>query len=920
MFERSGVNLAALIALWLFSCGVQAQDGAQRIEVTGSSIKRIEGETALPVQVLGNAEIQRTGAATVEQLMQTISAVSSSGGLAASSASTATTGGISSISLRGLTSLRTLVLINGRRVAPYGMGFSNDSVSVDVNSIPLAAIDKVEILKDGASAIYGSDAIAGVVNFILRKDFNGLELTGEYGNTRRGGAGVQRASVTWGVGDLTKDRYNVMIVGSVQKEGPLLGRDRDFASRSYNASANHDNSSGNTFPANIASVDATLANGSPLNPTAASGCVAPYSFIDPLFPASQCRFDPAPLVTLLPDSERISIFGSARIALRKDLEAYAEASFNRNTQRTVIQPVAISDQFTISAASPLANLAPYNQFTALPSSTIILRNTSPFYPTAYVSNLTGGSTPDLLVRYRSVVSGNRDSTDISEAPRLTFGIRGAGAGWDFDAAFLYSASRVREQLNDGYPVYSKILPLLNSGTVNFFGPNADTVSAQLRAANFRGESFRVGSVLSSLSGKASRDLMQLPAGPLAIALGAEVRREKYDFSPSTEAAQGDLSGYGGNFAQVNRSRQVTSVFGELSIPLAKRLDGDFAVRYDQYQGVGSSVTPKASLRWHLFDRWLVRGSAGKGFRAPSLADLYAPTTSGVSQFGLSDPLRCPTTDNGIRDCQTQFGTLNGGFSGLKSEKSTNITLGLLFEPTRDLSMAVDAFKITLKDTINQGLSQAFILANLGKYGAFVKRGPVDPAYPTLPGPILAIDQTNINSGETRVAGVDVDMRWRLGAGDLGRFVLAFNGTYFIKYDNQNPDGTFNGAVGNLAQSTTGGVIPRWKTYQSITWSRGFWDLTGALSWQSGYWDTPGSLEDPADPAFVARRVGAYETVDLQATYSGLKNLHLTLGVRNLFDRDPPYTTQSLSFQSGYDPQYGDPRGRSIYLRANYVFR
>ena len=171
MFKKTRLSIATVTVLaGVAPLPAWAQDTPQRIEITGSSIKRLQGETALPIQVLTNADIQRSGATTVEQLMQTISAVSSSGGLTASSASGATTGGISSISLRGLTSVRTLVLINGRRIAPYGIGFTNDSVSVDVNSIPLAAIDRVEILKDGASAIYGSDAIAGVVNFILRKE------------------------------------------------------------------------------------------------------------------------------------------------------------------------------------------------------------------------------------------------------------------------------------------------------------------------------------------------------------------------------------------------------------------------------------------------------------------------------------------------------------------------------------------------------------------------------------------------------------------------------------------------------------------------------------------------------------------------------------------------------------------------------
>ena len=221
----------------------------ERVEITGSSIKRIESETSLPVQVITRDAIEKTGAVTVEQLLNTVTALSSSGQTPAAGVSSATTGGISGISMRGLNSTRTLVLLNGRRIAPYGIGFTNDNVSVDVNSIPLAAVERVEILKDGASAVYGSDAIAGVVNFILRKDFTGGEVTGYYGDTSAGGASVNRASLLWGAGDLGKDRFNVMGTFSWQHEKPLYGGQRSFASSGINSI--NDTSSGNTFPGNF---------------------------------------------------------------------------------------------------------------------------------------------------------------------------------------------------------------------------------------------------------------------------------------------------------------------------------------------------------------------------------------------------------------------------------------------------------------------------------------------------------------------------------------------------------------------------------------------------------------------------------------------------------------------------------------------
>ncbi|MGH7490258.1 MAG: TonB-dependent receptor plug domain-containing protein, partial [bacterium] len=313
--------------------------------------------------------------------------------------------GVSGVSLRGLGSQRTLVLINGRRIS--GGGTITDSVTVDVNSIPLAAVERVEVLKDGASAIYGSDAIAGVINFILRQDYHGSEVSVFYGDTKNGGGSSKRVVGAAGFGDLGKDRYNVMFVGSYQKDEALFGRDRNFASSSINVGANNDTTSGNTFPANISARDGSFGTRNPLAP---DNC-AP-SVVSPLFPQTRCRFDPAPFVTLLPATERGSIYSAAHFEVSPTLEAYAEASYARNRQHYVIQPSPISNQFAIPPSHPLFNVAPYNGFAA-----IVLQSTSPYYPTACVQSLTGGPTPDLNVFYRAFGLGLRDFTDTSDQPR-----------------------------------------------------------------------------------------------------------------------------------------------------------------------------------------------------------------------------------------------------------------------------------------------------------------------------------------------------------------------------------------------------------------------------------------------------------------------------------------------------------------------
>ena len=894
----------------------------ERVEITGSSIKRIDAETALPVQVITREQIQKTGATNVEQLLQTISAVSSSGGLTAASASGATTGGISAVSIHGLTSLRTLVLLNGRRIAPYGIGFTGDSVSVDVNSIPLAAIERIEVLKDGASAIYGSDAIAGVINFILRKDFTGVELTGEYGDTTQGGANFKRASGTVGFGNLDTDRFNVMIVGSYQKEGSLFGRQRDFAKSGINEYTLNDTTSGNTFPANIARLDTS----STRNPSA-PGCPGPYAISDPLFPPTRCRFDPSPLVALVPESDRISIFASGKFAITRDIQLFAEASYNRNKLHTVIQPVPLSDQFALPGNNVLCTQAPYN--TVSPGNcvaAIVLTPASQYYPAAYAQAQYGG-TPNLLVRYRSAVTGNRDLTDISEAPRFVLGVKGAAIGWDFDLAGLYSESKVREQVNGGYPIQSLILPILNSGNVNFFGPNTAAVDAQIGATGFTGDAFSIKSSLTSLAGRASRDIMQMPAGPLGIAFGAEGRKEKYQFNASSVIQTGDVSGYGGNFLPIEKSRTVEALFGEANIPIVDKLEANVAVRYDHYQGVGSSTNPKGSLRWQPTPQILLRTSYGKGFRAPSLQDLFGPNTQGVTPPGLNDPRRCspplatpPPGGNSGNDCQTQFTTTFGGNDGLKPEKSRNFTLGTVLEPMNNVSVGIDYFRIHLKDAIVNGVDAATILSDPDRYASLIVRGPADPGQPGLPGHITNLLQTNINLQTIRLSGLDFDVKWRIPAGDLGRFTVNGSATYFNKYDTSNPDGSISGGV-DTTNASTGGVVPRFRSYLSVDWTRGPISLTVAQNFQKAYNDLPGTFEDTSDPAFVTRRVRSYTTYDLQGSYEAFKSWRFTLGAKNLFDTNPPYTNSGgqTSFQAGFDPQYADPRGRFVYGRVTYAY-
>ena len=922
-----GLAGAALIAMPVHAQEVQR---GERVEVTGSSIKRIDAETSLPVQIITRSEIDRLSPQNTEELLRSISATQSNGAVQLSSGSGATTSGVSTVSLRGLGARRTLVLVNGRRVAPFGgVAQGNGAGAVDVNTIPLAAIERIEVLKDGASAVYGSDAIAGVINFILRSDYKGALVEANYGQTTHHKDGKSYGGdAVIGFGDLNTDRFNVLITGSYQREDAIYGRQRQYSSFSPRVSEGNDYTSGNTFPANVVNE-----GGATRNPLAPNDCFP--SIVSPLYPSNRCRFDPSGYVALLPKSDRSAAGIAGRFAINPDTTAYLDLNGTYNKVRYTIQPAPISDIFSISN-SPyvpvLANLINANRpaLTAaygaggafdngtdplgllFGQSTFLLPTTSPYYNQALsVAPALAGSPIDL--RYRSFENGLRSLKDETKAARAVAGVKGSFASWDYDIGFLYTESRLKETVVDGYPLYSKLLPLLNSGVVNPFGASSAAVQQQILATNYAGEAFNSKSSLAGVNGRLSREVYNLPAGAISVAVGGDFRHEKYRFDSSAAIASGDVSGYGGNFLPTDNGRNVSAGFAEMVVPILKSLEADVAVRYDKYQGVGHTTNPKGSLRWQPSREFLIRGAVGTGFRAPSLDELYAPNVTGVSAI-LSDPLRCPTTGS-QSDCGSQFQLRTGGNSKLIPEKSTSVTLGFVLEPTDSVHFGVDYFDTLLRNQIiNTGVDAAIILEDAdsaNKYASLVTRAA--PAG-GLPGPIISINQTALNLFKTHTSGYDIDLRFRTPSAAYGRLTVGINGTYVTRFDLQNDDLSYTSVLAN-AFSNAGSVVPRWKHVATALWDYGPWTGSVTQNFQSGHQDYPSSITG-AD-----RRVGSYETFDLQASWSGIKNAKVTLGIKNVFDRDPPYSNVggAFYFQSGYDPSYTDPRGRFLYGKLAYKF-
>lgn len=899
----------------------QTSENLAEIVVTGTSIKGLDAESALPVTVLKAEDIARTGATSAQDLFRYISSASSSGSTVQAQATGFQTGSISTISLRGLTSARTLILINGRRSAPYGGGSTGTAGnSVDISSIPIAAIERVEILKDGASAIYGSDAIAGVVNFILRNDFQGVDASVTGGApTRDGGGTEQHASFFGGIGDLKTDRYNITLGLGFDHAGAILGSSRAFATR-YSPQFGNDVTSSFAFPANIAVFPTTAGKPTTINPGV--GNCAP-SLNDVNFP-SQCRFDNSPYDSVQPDTKKGSGLLNAHYQLTDTTQLYAEASFAQVTTLTQVQPVPLSYQNPLLPSNPFlayqANLLAtqypnyHNPAITPTAAAFLLPPTSPYYPTAYAAANGMAGLPLNLI-YRDFANGVRLEQDTSDTTRAVGGWKGNLSGWDFDTSILYSEVKVKEDLKSGFPLYSKIMPLLDTGVINPFGPTTDPAAlAAAKATEFVGQDWSSKTSLTSLSGSASRALFDLPGGPLSAAVGAEVRRETFVYDPSPSIQTGDITGQGGNQLPEDAARSVESAYVEVNMPIVHSLDADAAVRYDHYQGVGSTVNPKGSLKFQPIDWWLLRASVGSGFRAPSLTDLYAAQATSVTSNGTRDPIKCPTFDPNNPACSFQFSTVTGGNPNLKPEKSTTLTLGTVFEPTKNLSLGLDSFWIYLKNAIVVGgLPTSTILQNAASATQFASLITRDAN-----GNIVFISQTNANLFKENVSGMDVDFRYAFDISDYGRISILANGTYYYKFATQNPDGSWTGQI-DKGLTTVSGVISRWRHSLSLVYDIGNWDASLTQHFQKGYHDSNGSIGG----INAMRNVGVYDTVDGQLSYHMDKAWTFTLGVINIGDTAPPYANYASSannFVGGYDLSYGDPRGRFVYGRVGFQFR
>ncbi len=898
MFERTKLCAGLVLAFGGLAIApgvVFAQDSTtlQRVEITGSAIKSIDAETAVPITILKADDLKKEGIVTIEQVMnlvagnQSLQGTNQSVGLV--------TGGSAFSNLRGLGQNKTLVLLNGRRIANN----SFDGSAPDLNMIPFAALERIEVLRDGASSLYGSDAIGGVINFITRKDYTGGTITIGADSPQHPGGKANNVNLGFGFGDLSKDGFNVFGFIDHQKQDGIAAPQRPFGSTGLLPAQGIAKSSGTPDPANYYQMSADGLSASPGANPSAPGCNAPWGFAS----GAKCRYDYTRWVDLVPPSERNSAMLKGTLAINGDTQLNLEYFATRSISGTAIAPV------------------PYAALTMNPG--------TQFFPGAGITpaptNFTIDPTLPIDVQWRDVASGARQDQSTNTQQRFVASLNGSVGKWDYSTGLTYNKNDVVNALTGGYTNGNLITAGVANGTINPFGAQTAAGTTALNNALATGTLLSGHGDVWSADAHASRDLGDwLGAGrAAALAVGGELRRENFSFKANAPFAAMVISSTGVDPATDSEGgRTVYAGYTELNVPITKTFDVTGALRYDHYSDFGSTTNPKVSFRFQPTNTVLFRGSASTGFRAPSLYEINAPQTYTNTANTWDDPVRCPngTPNAGVPPtaCGQQFMSLAGGNKALNPEKSKNLTFGVMLEPMKDFSVGADLWWIRLTDAIG-ALPDTTIFGDPTKYAYLFHRAP-DGSLSTdgsqCPGANCGyVLDTTMNLGGVNTNGVDLSLAYRMRTAGSGTFNFTMNGTYVSKYEYQNePGGAW---IQNVGIYSGAGPIFRWQQTATVQWQYGEFGLGLTNRFKSGYFDQ----NDPTqvDSCCANNQVGSYSVWDINGTWSPNKSFTLVAGVRNLFDTNPPFSNQGATFQVGYDPRFTDPTGRAYYVRGTYNF-
>ncbi len=881
----------------------------EKFEVTGSRIKRLDVETPNPVVSINAGTIEAMGFPTIADAVRALP-FNNGQALTPTDSGTSFTPGVNSFNLRGLGNNGTLVLINGRRAVPYASpGFDGFQTVFDLNSIPDAAIESLDILKDGGSALYGSDAVAGVVNFRLKKSYVGAEASLTVGNFFDTGGLMKKASLTFGTVGRDTSMFTVL---SWEEQDAVFSRDLSYAANADKTDIASENygryevNEGGVEAAGFASLDEYIAAVGLTKPTADGMWDSRSSRGFPGYvnysggrvnyrePTSTPTLDNAVGGSNLynfnetngfyPETQRFNVFSRIDHDITDHLRAFAELSFSRSEAvvYSAATPVDIETSIGMDPQEPLTMPA-YN----------------PYNPTG--EDITNG-------RRRLVELPNRINDVTSDTPRFLVGIGGdfEGTGgffeeWNWEAAGMYSKNTVLNisrnavpdarmqqafngltRLGDGSLVWDATTPLDQREYFNWFGYNDDAFAEFLAVENpntssieYRGIDFRLDGPISNVD---------LPGGQIGVALGGEHRREDFeDIATDLNATGGILGGSEGTSSA--GSRDLTSFYAELSLPLHEMLEVQLAGRYEEYSddGFEKKVRPKVAVKFRPVNWLILRGSYAESFKAPDLAYLYNAGTTTFSSNQVVDPV----TGNEVDQIQVK----SGGNPNLQPETTDTYYVGISLEPEgrlEGLSLSVDYFNFQQTNLLSQ-LSDFYGYADFlteefngnPLFDGLVVRDPSSQQ-------LLYIRDYYANISEAEYKGFDFDIRYSWDTNSFGRFAAGVSATLLDSY-------TIDGD-----EQVGGYLTAKWNGNATLSWSYKDWGVNvfGVYRGKRTRSLSFGNIFTADDVLYLVYDVDPQITMNASVAYNGFEKTKLLFGINNVLNEDPPL--------DGFDPSGSTP--------------
>ncbi len=926
-----------------------SEQGSERLEtivVTGSRIRRVDVESASPVFSIEKADIQKSGKLTIGDLIQETPAIS--GAATNPAVNNGGGSGAATISLRGLGSQRTLLLVDGRRLA-----------YADVNSIPINMVERIDILKDGASAIYGSDAIGGVVNFILSKNYQGISASMDYGISDRDDG--ERRGFQMNIGH-SSDRGSLNIGATYNKQDAVSAGARSFANPAlYNyygtvislgsgsvpdgrfvIPRSRATALGLNCPGSGSSVSVTRVHGAEGTDISQFRCWIGSG-------ANNDTFNYQPYNLEMTPSERGGLFVNGNYRITDTIEAYATAFTNKTRSRYIIAPLPL---IVAQLGAPISAQSVYNPFGV---------------------NISSGGIRDLS-------GGNREGMFETQADQFSSGLRGSfGDTWQWDAGVTWARTSQDAGFSGYYylPAFANAIgpsyydaggvarcgtptaPIANCTPLNLFNFDVNTTAGALTRSQLDQLQLTVRSHFYASQKSAqfnmTGEIFDLPAGAVSIAFGGEYRKDYNYFQPDfvstiLDPNQGTCLTFTDACGSPSSGKlSVREFYGELFVPIladlpfAKSLNMTLGTRYSDYSAFGNTTNSKIGIEYRPIDDLMLRGTIADVFRSPTISDLFGGTTPSADTYNdpcdgltagdprLSNPA-CAGLAAGFQQITAQTQALRGSNVNVKPEKGRTFTWGAVYDPSwlPGLSTSVDFWKVKLTNTIGS-LGTQVIIDQCFTFGRFCNLFSRQLGAGGT-GDIAFVSNLTQNIGRVDTNGLDFSIKYRLPETKFGNFNVSLDTTYVGKYDAEVIEGditTRYHRAGTYTSSASGGDgnYARWRGLGAISWNMGAFDAGWRMRYvgptRFGVYGTAGDGSqvvfpggNPLDNSF---RTGGVTYHNLTAGFNAEAiNTRFDIGVDNVFDKQPPILWQ-YGFNGNTDERTYDTVGRYYWARVGVKF-